>query len=317
VRYCLHTLLWTALALAQSTTTLYTTDLNGHRVAESTFGSTNGDQTQLKQSINGRQVPLQDIVTRVLADEPNRRVTETIIRRYDPTGRLASTDRTVTEEQKRPGGSTINATLYRTDLNGNYQEAERRTIETATQNGATTADVTISRMGLSGSFQPVEKRKIVTTGDPKSSVHEDETIYRPSDSGPFYEAVHNVTDTVMKDGNSTSTKTSYELDFQGKLSLINQQVTTVTKNPDGSEVTATAYYGAAAYGVARTQQPGPPQLKQEDITVRKQVNGTVVETTSTRLPETLADPSRLGPPRVISETVCTGKCDKPIQVQQP
>jgi hypothetical protein len=162
MKYCLLAF-YGGLALAQSSSTLYTTDINGHVVPEAQYTARDGESVVLNQSINGRQVPMQRTETRVLSEEPNHRVTETIVRKYDPTGQLTSTERTVADEQKTASGSTVHAAVFRSDLNGRLQETEHRVVESQVRGATTTAEVSVSRVGLNGSFETVEKRRVETT----------------------------------------------------------------------------------------------------------------------------------------------------------
>jgi hypothetical protein len=306
VKYCFYSLLWTGLALAQSDTTLYPTDINGRQVPEATYLSKDGDYTALTQSINGRQVPMQKSDLHVLSETPTRKVTETIVRKYDGNGQVVSTERIVSDEQKRPGGSTTKATIYRSDVNGTMQESERRTIDTQKQGDTTTSSVTISRPGLSGSFEPAEKRDVVTTvsGD---TTHEVENIYRPSQSGQFVEAARHITEETKTPTKTTSTTANYEVDYTGKVSLASQEVSKTIKAANGTQVTTLDLYGLAPYGVARSPQDGMKLKEQQTIVRQEGPGGAVTESTNVARP-TLADPTRLGPSQVISETVCTGKC---------
>ena len=56
----------------------------------------------------------------------------------------------------------------------------------------------------------------------------------------------------------------------------------------------------------------PRSLKEQEVIVRKEKNGVVTETTTVSRP-LLADPNRLGAPSRVSELVCTGKCEGPLQ----
>ncbi len=300
------------MTFGQSAATLYTTDVNGHRVAEAQFVSRDGDRAELNQSINGRTVPLERTETKVLIDEPNRRVTETIVRKYDATGQLGSTERTVSEEQKRAGGSTIHATVYRSDANGRLQEGERRVIDTQTQGAVTTAAVTIARAGLNGtSFETAEKRKVVTTVE-GATTRETEIVERPAQGNlQFIEVARQIKEATKSGDKTISTTAHYESDYTGKLAVIRQETATTTKNSDGTQVTELNLYAASTYGTARDEQGGQ-KLREQQVIVRKESAGVVTETTTVRRP-TLADPNRLGDPTVISNLACTGKCDGPLQ----
>jgi hypothetical protein len=306
MKYCLCALVVAAAGLAQSNSATYITDINGHQVeATSSVTTLDGEHTELSQSVNGRKVPLEQTETHILS-KGNPTVTETIVHKFDRAGQMISTERTVEEEQKRAGGSTIRATISRSDTNGSLREDERRVIDTQVQGAATTSDVVISRVGVTGSFDPVEKRTVVTTGDAKAT-HETETVYRPSQSGPFVEAQRDEKD-IQKDGNKTVENAAvYQVDYTGKMRLVSQTLSTTTKASDGSEVTEMNVYERNSLGRPRDEQTGQQIDEQRIIERTKGPNGAVIETTAVRRPS-LADSSRLGEPNKISEIVCTGKC---------
>src|ERR1700733_11634810 len=88
-----------AFASAQSTSTTYTKDINGNRVDQKLLHtSANGDRTERYQSINGRQVPVEQVTERVVSQDANGKVTERIVQKFDPTGRPASTERVMVQE---------------------------------------------------------------------------------------------------------------------------------------------------------------------------------------------------------------------------
>ena len=312
MKYCFYSLLCAGLAAAQSTTALLTPDLNGNNVESAIYTANDGDHTELNQSINGRLVPLQKSETRVLSQSSSGKTTETIVHKYDATGQMVSTQRTVVEEQKRPNGAVIHATVFQSDLNGQMQESERRTIESQAQGNTSTTDITVSRPGLSGSFDIAEKRNILTTTDGKT-VHETEVIERPAQTGQLAEVAREIREQGTVDGKSTANTASYELDFTGKMSLIRQQVDTTSKASDGSVVTERNVYAPSAYGIARNPD-ATPKLQEQELIVRRDNNGVVTETTTFSRP-TLADPNRPGPTAAVSELVCSGKC--PLTLQQP
>jgi hypothetical protein len=314
VKYCFYSLLCASLALAQSrgssTTDLIVPDLNGNSIQTAVYTAKDGDRQELTQSVNGRKVPLQQSETHVLSDGPNGKTTETLTRKYDATGQLVSTERTVVDEKKLPNGAVIHATTYRSDLNGQMAESERRTIESQTQGPVSTTDVTVSRPGISGSFDVAEKRNVVTNADGKT-LHETEVVQIPAANGQFMEAAREVRDQSTVNGTTTSTEARYEPDFTGKMSLASQQVATIKKDSDGSLITQIDLYAPAAYGIAR-EQNATAKLKEQEVIVRREKNGVVTETTTASRP-TLQDPSRLGPPTPVSELVCKGKCDGPLK----
>ena len=62
--------------------------------------TTDGVVTDLRQSINGREVPLSQTEEKVLSKNGNTTVTERIVRHYGANGQIVQTDRVVTEETK-------------------------------------------------------------------------------------------------------------------------------------------------------------------------------------------------------------------------
>lgn len=314
MKYCAYSLLCASFALAQShgssTTDLILPDLNGNRVAAAVYTAKDGDRQELTQSVNGRKVPLQQSETKVLSDGPSGKTTETLTRKYDATGQLVSTERTVVEEKKLPNGAVIHATTYRSDLNGRMAESERRTIESLTQGPTSSTNVTVSRPGISGSFDVAEKRSVTSNADGKT-LQETEVVQIPAANGQLMEAARLVRQQSTVNGTTTSTEARYEPDFTGKMSLAGQQVATIKKDADGALVTQVDRYAPAAYGVARSES-GTQQLKEQEVIVRREKNGVVTETTSVSRP-TMQDPNRLGPSSPVSEFVCTGKCDGPLK----
>src|SRR5277367_4980349 len=111
-------------------------DVNGNVVRDgpsiSQTKSSSGSQTTVTtQSINGRSVPMEQVEERVLRDDASGKVTERIIRRFDPQGNPLPPARETVEEQIRPdGSSTLKSTTYRGDVNGNMQVVERSVTDT-------------------------------------------------------------------------------------------------------------------------------------------------------------------------------------------
>jgi hypothetical protein len=307
VKYCFSAFLVGSMALAQSTTNTYMTDLNGNRVVATSLSSTDGTKTERSHSINGKQVALEQITERVVREDANGKVTEKIIRKYDSNGGVASTDRVVTEEQIRPGGgSTVHSTTFRSDINGQMKEAERKTIESRAQGSTKQVDTVIARPSINGSFDTVEKRATVaeTSG---ATTHETETVYRPTMTGEFYEAIRNVNDTKKAGDQVISSTAHYEPGATGKLELHNQSASTTTVRPDGSEVTEVNLYARGAKGMAPDDDSRQSIQEQQIIQRRKGPDGSVIESLSVRRPS-ISDPTKLGELKPISETVCKGKC---------
>ena len=312
MRYCLLTLLATSFACAQSTASNYRPDLNGRLVEGSQLDvGPKGDKTERSDSMNGRKVPREVTETRVISESPTGRVIETVTHKFDPTGQPGPVVKTVTEEQTHGNSTTIRATTYFSDTNGRLQEGERRTVESVKQGATTSSDVTIARPGPSGAFDTIEKRKVVSVAD-KDSVHEDETVYRPTQSAGLVPAEREVRDSRKQAGGASQTREVYRPDYTGRMELMTQEVAKTTERPDGTTVTEKNVYARSTDGVAVTGDTAQRVRAQEVIVRSKGAGDTVVETTTLRQ-TTPGDPTRLGEPRKVSETVCTGKCTGPLQ----
>jgi hypothetical protein len=295
-----------ALAAAQSASSSYSTDVNGNPVQGPSVVSNDGKHTETSRSINGRTVPLEQTDERVLSQTATSRVTEKIIRKFDATGQLISTERVLTEEQKHPSGSVVNTTTFRSDINGAMQQDEHKTVETNTHGPSTDINTVIERPTLNG-FETVEKRAAVSETS-NNVTHTDETVYRAAQSGGFFPAVRKVTD-ITQNGTQTVEKTAqYEpIANVSGLQLTRQTVSTTTTRPDGSSVDDVNYFGPAVPGNVRDPNAAQ-QLYEQDVIERKPgAGGTTVESLTARR-ASMADPTHLGPAIKVSETVCTGKC---------
>ncbi len=295
---------------AQAVATTSNVDINGRRVDDFTVATAkNGEKTELSDSINGRLVPKEQTETRVLSETATEKVIESFDRKFNQTGQLISTERVLTTERKLPGGgSSAQATVYRSDVNGAMQEAERRTIETRPQGPGTTAsDVTIARPSANGGFEKVEEHKSVKSVEPNRT-REEETVYLKSASGDFVEKRRTLTES-QKSGNTTEAKVAnYEADYMGRMALLNSENSTTTVSKDGKEMMERNIYSANSLGAARTDEGGQKITEQQIIVRTPGADGSVKETVSVRRP-TLADATHLGAPVQLSETVCTGKCE--------
>jgi hypothetical protein len=295
---------------AQSVATLSNVNINGNRVDDfSVATGTNGEKTELSDSINGRLVPKEQTETRVLSETAAEKVTESFDRKFNQTGQLISTERVLTTERKLPGGgSTTQATVYRSDVNGAMQEAERRTIETRPQGPGTTAsDVTIARPSANGGFEKVEEHKIVKSAEPNRT-REEETVYLKSTSGDLVEKRRIVAESQKSGDKTEATVANYEADYTGRMALLNSENSTTIVSKDGKEEVERNIYATNSLGVARTEEGGQKIREQQIIVRTPGPDGSVKETVSVRRP-TLSDATHLGAPVQIYETVCTGKCD--------
>jgi hypothetical protein len=315
VKVCIMVLAAAALGFAQSSTSTYTPDLlNGGVIPLTTSDSSEHTQAQITQSLNGRQVPLEQHEERVIRHDANGTVTETIVRKYSPAGDLVSTDRTVTEQHSTPGGgSTAESTTYRTDVNGDQQPIERRTVETHVSGSTTAVNTVVARPNLDGTFQTAEKRSQVTEGTDAKKTTTD-SVYRRDANDGFAEAERKVTTETHSGEKTVVNTTDYEPgSVAGALQFQEQRVATTITAPNGSKTTRVDIYAPAADGNVQAEGAAP-QLRQEQIiTHEKGADGSVKEIFSIREPS-VSDATHLGPPRTITETVCTGKCDTaPLQ----
>jgi hypothetical protein len=310
--WCLSTI--SALAWAQNDTALYRTDLNGHRVEEEAFDTSlvpDGHATrELSRSVNGRTVPLEKTEQTVIKSG-NKTTTETLIKRYNPTGELIMTQKVVTEKETQANGSsTETAKSYTSDYSGTLKEVERRKVETTVQGAVTTKQTEVDQPGLDGSFQVAEKR---SSESQKSGDRTDtkETVYRRSQNGEMSPALQEVVSETKSGATTTRQVANYEpgLTF-GTMRLASQTVSTTTKDKDGNESSEVNIYASAADG--HVQENGAPQQikEQQLITRRVGSDGAVTDSVSVRRP-TISDATKLGNPQQISQTTCTGKCITP------
>jgi hypothetical protein len=295
---------------AQTTSANYATDINGNRIPEGGKTSVNGVTTDLRQSINGREVPLQQVEEKVLSTSGGTTVKERIVRHYGSNGQVVLTDRVVTEETKTgEGESSVRSTIYRSDLSGNMAEAERKTVETRKVGAAIVIDTAVESKSLSGSFEVAERRTV--TSEPTSDgKRESEIVSLRSGNGGLYEA-QRIATTETKTGNLTvRNSATYEPGVNGQMSLTRQNVVTTMTNPDGTSSQEIETYGRASDGRAREVDAPPALTEKRTIERQKSADGVIVETQTVQLPS-YNSPGRLDPPRKVSETVCRGECGTP------
>ena len=293
------------LAAQQSSVTV-TRDLNGRPVSGPQIESGNGQRTELLQSINGRMVPVERVEEKVLRDDASGRVVERIVRKFDATGNPGGVEKTLVEESKSASGSTVRTTTFRSDINGRFEPAERSLTQSAKSGQSTTVETVVERPNLNGGFQPVEKRSSVAQDRPDGRV-ENTTVYRPDGGGRFVEARRESREETKKGDQVSVNAATYEPDVQGRLSLRSQIAERSVKNPDGSTSVERNLYRVEAPGVAGNTGSAPRLIEQQLID-RKAADGGVVESLSVRRPS-LSNPTALGAPEKIAETVCKGKCD--------
>jgi hypothetical protein len=319
VKSCIFATLACSLSLvAQQSNVSSTTqvDINGNRVADgaqiSQTKSANGSvTTQTRQSINGRSVPLEQVEERVLRDDASGKVTERIIRRFDPQGNPAPSIKETIEEQKHSdGSSTTQSTTYRGDINGNLQIVQKTITDTHTS-GSSDVSQTIVQRPTSDGLSTVEKREQVTVKQP-TGYQSDATTYRSDGNGGFYTAVRQTTQHTDQNSQSSDSTAEYEASANGQLQLHSQTVTQTVTRPDGSKEAVVAIYGRNSPGTVDAGDSALKLQEQQEIETTSGPNNTVVQTLSVRRPS-VSDPQTLGPPRQISQTVCQGDCKPPKQ----
>jgi hypothetical protein len=302
-------LIASGLLSAQSTSATYTTDINGNRISNGVTASADGVTTDLRRSINGREVPLEQVQEKVLSKSGGTTVTERIVRHYGANGQVVLTERVVIEETKNSdGGSTQKATTYRSDLSGNMTEAERKTVDTRKAGATTVTETAVEKKSINGSFEVAEKRTASSeaTSDGKRDT---ETVMLRSGNGNLYEA-QRIATTETKQGNQVISNTAvYEPGLDGQLSLARQNVTKSTPHPDGTSTDEIETFGRASDGRARDANAPPSLTEKRVIERQKGAGGAIVEKQSVQLPS-VTDPGRLDPARTVSETVCRGVCAK-------
>ncbi|MEO8027768.1 MAG: hypothetical protein ABI823_14895 [Bryobacteraceae bacterium] len=301
----------TALAIAQtgtsaSSTTTYTSDLNGNRIPSITLSTNGNSQTERVQTINGRSVPLEQVVDKVVREDSSGKVIERTIRRFDQNGQPGPVEKVTIAETKRPDGSLLTeTTVRRGDISGNMMVAERSRVETRIAGNSTTSETVVERPSVGGSLEVANKEVSVTTKESPDKSQQTSTLYRRDANGNFMESRRDVTETVKAGSIVTENTTTYEPTDSGRLTLAKQEARTTTQNPDGSERSEVNVFDSVA---GRADSPGAtPSLREQLLIDRKPTANGVVETVRVRRVNP-SDPRRLGDARAVSETVCSGKC---------
>lgn len=307
----LAVLLAAALAPAQNTTTGYTYDLNGGRVPDGQTLATKSDgaSTWVRQgvSVNGRTVPQERVEEKVLVSDSNHKLVERMVYKYNPNGQPGPPEKVVIDERTAPDGTqTTQTSVYRGDINGSMQLSERSTAERRQDGQTVDTNMVIDRPGINGGLSTVEKRQTVEHVR-SDGTHSSTEVYRKDENGTFYQALRTVTDQKKTDGAVTENTAVYEPGSSGQMQLSSQTVRTTTKEGNGAEHVQVDVYGKNVPGTVRDPN-AKLQLQEQQLIDRGPASGnSVVETLSVRRPS-LSDPTALGSPRKLSETVCTGKC---------
>jgi hypothetical protein len=309
MKWCVLPFLAAACLLGQeSSSTKLIPDLNGNLVPTTSVSETqtpNGVQiTEKLQSINGGLVPRERVEERVIKDDASGRIVERIVHRYDQTGNPGPPEKQVIEEQKTGSGSTTRSTTYRGDISGNMVLYERSSSESHDNGSDRSTETVVERQTMNG-LDTVEKKTVTQNGS-KDDYQENAVTYRKGENG-FFPALKVSTTHSVQNGIATENSAEYEVGSSGGLELHSQKVSRVVKNPDGSQTSEVDLYGKGVPGTVDSAD-AKLQLKEHDIVEKKPgPGGTVRETVAVRRP-TISDPNTLGPERIISETVCRGKC---------
>jgi hypothetical protein len=314
VKRCVFATLACTLSLAAQQSNVSDTssvDINGNRVADgpaisNTKSATGSVTTETHQSINGGAVPMERVEERVLRDDATGRLTERIIRRFDPQGNpMPSVKETIEEQKRADGSSTIQSTTYRGDINGNMQIAQKTTTDSHPSSSGETSETIVQRPTADG-LTTVEKRDQVVVKQP-SGYQSESTTYRSDGNGGFYTAVRQTTEHTEQNSKSSENSAEYETGPNGELQLHSQTVTKTVTRPDGSKDAVVEIYGRNVPGTVAGSDSALKLQEQQVIETVPGPNNTVVQTLSVRRPS-VSDPQTLGPARQISETVCKGDC---------
>jgi hypothetical protein len=317
VKRCVLIALACALSLTAQQSNVSSTaavDINGHLVADGpTISQTkfaNGSQTtETTQSVNGRTVPMEQVEERVVRNDAAGKVTERIIRRYDPQGNPMPPVKQTIEEQKRPdGSSTVQSTTYQGDINGNLQIIEKSVTDTQKSGSSETSETVVQRPTANG-LATVEKKSQVVSKQGNGSQAES-TTYRSDGNGGFDAAVRQTVSHAEQGSEVSDNQAEYERGPNGDLQLHGQTVTKTVTRPDGSKDSVVDIYSRSVPGIVTGNESGLKLQEQQVIESSPGPNNTVVQTLSVRRP-TVSDPGSLGPAHQISETVCRGDCKPP------
>lgn len=259
-------------------------------------------------SINGNRVKLESVTEKVDQKDANTRVIERTIQRFDPTGNPAGVERQRITEVKSADGSISSVTeKYRSDVNGHMNLAEKaETVQRSAGPTTLESKTMVSRPTINGSFDVVQREDVVRNSSAQGKWSETTTIWRNGQSG-FYQANRLVTNHSEQNDRATENTAEYEIGSSGTLEL-HQQVTKETvKSPDGSTVSSTDYFNRHAPGYAVTPDQQLALRVREIVEHKVEGNKRAVETLTVQHPS-ITDPTRLGPPKVVSQTVCSGAC---------
>jgi hypothetical protein len=252
---------------------------------------------------------MEQVEDRVVRNDASGKVTERIIRRYDPQGNPTPQVRQTIEEQKRPdGSSTVQSTTYRGDINGNMQVIEKSVTDTQKNASGETSETVLQRPTADG-LQTVEKQSQVVSKQ-GNGYQAESTTYRSDGNGGFYTAVRQTNEHTVQGSEVSDNSAEYERGPNGDLQLHGQTVTKTVTRPDGSKDAVVDVYSRNVPGTVSGNESGLRLQEEQTIESAPGPGNTVVQTLSVRRP-TVSDPGTLGPARQLSQTVCKGDCKPP------
>ena len=252
---------------------------------------------------------MERVEQRVLRNDASGKVTERIVRRYDPQGNPLPPARQTIEEQKRPdGSSTIQSTTFATDINGNTQITEKSVTDARKTASGETTETVIQRPTVNG-FGTVEKQSTVISKQ-GNGYQSESTTYRSDGNGSFYPAVRQTTEHTVQGSEVSDSSAEYERDSSGALSLHGQTVTHIVTRPDGLKDSVVDIYSREVPGVVTGSGSALKLQERQTIDSTPGPGGAVIQTLSVQRP-TVSDPGMLGPARQLSQTVCKGDCKPP------
>ena len=250
-------------------------DVNGQAVPAGRTESAGGSRVTMIRNANGREVPVESVEERVVADG----IVERTIRRYDPSGNPGPVERVRIETRKAPDGSVeAVTTVQRGDINGKLAVIER---STAVTRGTQTVE-TIERVGMTGGLQLTERRETARKPSGETTV-----VQQLDANGRLYQSGR----TSLERTSTTENRAEYE-STNGQMQLVRQTVT--RRDGDRTEV-----------DVFTPGPQGEPRLAQRQIVEKTRSNGGFTSAVSVQLTD---GSGRLTSPRLVEETICKGEC---------
>lgn len=288
--------------------TAYVYDVNGRRVpavwtSSRQAGPGESRTIEHSMSVNGRLVPRQEVVEKVIREDATGRVVERTVIPYDPNGNPGPPAKVRIEEfPDAGGGKRVIETTWRANINGSFQLSERAVTEVRRENGVEKAVTSVARPTLNGTLETFERSE-AESYKVKDGTRSRVSIFRPDANGRFRELERQEVETKTSGGETVSNLNQYRV--RGSQMVLDGQTVSRTVKRDGSEVTEVDIYRADVPG--RPTSLGKPALIERQKIERSQSEGELKEKVVSQLASP-NDPGRLEAPRIIAERVCKGKC---------